>query len=38
MAVMFVVGVILQRTLVFRVVNAPELSSFCSPSGSPSRW
>src|SRR6266851_9667357 len=27
MAVMFVVGVILQRTLVFRVVNAPELSS-----------
>jgi branched-chain amino acid transport system permease protein len=27
MAVMFVVGMLLQRTLVFRVVNAPELSS-----------
>jgi branched-chain amino acid transport system permease protein len=27
MVVMFFVGVILQRTLVFRVVNAPELSS-----------
>jgi branched-chain amino acid transport system permease protein len=27
MAAMFVLGVILQRTLVFRVVNAPELSS-----------
>lgn len=27
MAVMFVVGVLLQRTLVFRVVDAPELSS-----------
>lgn len=27
MAVLFVVGVILQRTLVFRVVDAPELSS-----------
>src|SRR5262244_691243 len=26
MAVMFVVGVLLQRTLVFRVVDAPELS------------
>jgi branched-chain amino acid transport system permease protein len=27
MAVLFAVGVLLQRTLVFRVVNAPELSS-----------
>src|SRR5512145_127992 len=27
MAVLFVVGVVLQRTLVFRVVDAPELSS-----------
>jgi len=27
MAVMFVLGIVLQRTLVFRVVNAPELSS-----------
>jgi branched-chain amino acid transport system permease protein len=27
MAVMFLVGVVLQRTLVFRVVDAPELSS-----------
>ena len=27
MAVLFVVGLLLQRTLVFRVVNAPELSS-----------
>src|SRR3954465_6728973 len=27
MAVLFVVGVLLERTLVFRVVDAPELSS-----------
>src|SRR5437763_11627615 len=27
MAVLFVVGVVLERTLVFRVVDAPELSS-----------